>query len=146
MSSKSLNFFWDGYRESRRCSKDTYRESYTTKNTSIRKKMVEGGPSSRRPRRGSRGARIGVPPSGLSATTSSTTRPPLTTRVCLSLSFTHTLSLTLPLSHTRTLSLSLSLSLTFFSTSDTRFSRSEDWYAFNPSSSLPSFTWSRVWS
>ena len=27
--------FWEGYREIRRCSRDTYPESYTTKYTSI---------------------------------------------------------------------------------------------------------------
>ena len=30
-----LNGFWEGYHESRRCSRDTYPESYITKYTSI---------------------------------------------------------------------------------------------------------------
>ena len=32
--------FWEGYRESRRCSRDTYSESYITKYTSIRTKAT----------------------------------------------------------------------------------------------------------
>ena len=32
-----LNGFWEGYRETRRCSRDTYAESYITKYTSIRR-------------------------------------------------------------------------------------------------------------
>ena len=34
---------WEGYHESRRCSRDTYLESYTTKYTSIRKQSLKPG-------------------------------------------------------------------------------------------------------
>ena len=33
-------FLWEGYHESRRCSRDTYPESYITKYTSIQRDMV----------------------------------------------------------------------------------------------------------
>ena len=32
--------FWEGYHESRRCSRDTYPESYITKYTSIRRQYI----------------------------------------------------------------------------------------------------------
>ena len=37
-----LRVGWEGYRESRRCSRDTYPESYITKYTSIRRQTLPG--------------------------------------------------------------------------------------------------------